>query len=167
MIMTVLFAMVGLALILWGLVKLKEIRENPPGDFLPNDEATMLLSLFYNISSGCLDYYRDKDRYPMAVSGARDALLETGYLKGDPDSAKSPLVHLFAIAASEEHGFSLCLFKTKPELVMDILERVEQSGGQLKFHSYTENGNEAIPIPLREPINLSLPLPSRPGAKKK
>mgnify|MGYP006865051629 CR=1 FL=1 len=75
--MTTLIVMLGaLTIVLWALVKLREVRDKAARGDLPSDETTVMLTLFYAISQACLDYYNDKKHYPTVVSGAPDGLVE-------------------------------------------------------------------------------------------
>ena len=163
--MGIVLSLLLLTFVIWLMAKLKDLRENPPSGDLPNDEATMVLGLFYTLSGACLRFYKDKGRYPSVVSGARDGLDETGYLRGTSADGTS-LTHMFTIIANEQIGYALCLYNVTPMLAKDVLDRVEQSGGALKFREFSSDAYHELPIPITSSLNLALPLPHKPSSSR-
>lgn len=157
-------AVAGLCLVLWLLVRLKEEREVNSGP--PNDETTLILGMFYSLSQACVKYYRERGKYPSQVSGTKEALLELGFLKDSPVAKEVSLMHLFQVVNTEDNGQGLCLFNTPPALVSSILDRMDKQHNAIRFMKFVDFTYQPIERPIQENINLALPLPFRPGAKK-
>ncbi|MBF0285544.1 MAG: hypothetical protein HQL51_13925 [Magnetococcales bacterium] len=160
----ILIALFSLTAVLWFLVKLREFRETPLEGVMPNDEATLLLGLFYALSHACILYFKERSRYPALITGARDGLVELGFLKENllPEGGHG-LVPMFSMVANEDVGYGICLFNTSPSLANDILERAEKNThGRLRFFHFKDNKFEPVAAPVKEIVNLSLILPSRP-----
>lgn len=157
-------AVIGLCFIFWLLVRLKEEREANFGP--PNDETTLVLGMFYTLSQACVKYYRDRGKYPTQVSGTKEALLESGYLKDSAVAKEVSLMHLFQLVNTENRVQGLCLFNTPPALVSAILDRMEKQHVAIKFMRFHEFNYLPIERPVQENLNLALPLPFKPAAKK-
>lgn len=160
-IMLITFSVV--AVILWVLLKLRDIREARAGKELPGDKVTVLLGLFFLLSKASIRYYRDRKSYPKVVSGSENGLVELGYLRDEPLAEMTTVLPLFSIVATEFAGSGICLASTPPSMVVEILNRMRQTGDTLSFADFY-NGRF---LPLTPPfskkiINLTLPLPLRP-----
>lgn len=168
MLWQILASIAFLTLFLWGMVKLRELRETPT-DGLPNDEATLMLGMYYGLSSACLEYHRDKNRYPAVMRGAIDGLEELGYVKRQRVLQDSTLLHMFALTITENSGYGICLFKCSPRLVNDILDRARQVSGAVRFmHFNMEEGKYSpLELPVKEEVNLVLPLPFKPSSSRR
>lgn len=157
-------AVTGLCLVLWLLVRLKEEREANSGP--PNDETTLVLGMFYSLSQACVKYYRERGKYPSQVAGTKEGLFELGYLKDSPVAKEVSTMSLFQIVATESSGQGLCLFNSPPSLVTNILDRMDKQHLAIKFMKYNEYNYHPIERPVRENVNLTLPLPFKPAAKR-
>ncbi|MBF0624757.1 MAG: hypothetical protein HQL82_08105 [Magnetococcales bacterium] len=155
-----------LTAVLWALVKLREIRELSRTEILPSDQSTLLLGLFYILSEACLRYNKEKGHYPPVISGARDGLMEKGYLQGIELASMTRALPLFSIVATERTGFGVCLQNTTASLTREILERARMTGNNLTFMDWKKSRYVTLTPPIRNDfINLTLPLPIRPDKK--
>ncbi|MBF0125615.1 MAG: hypothetical protein HQM02_00235 [Magnetococcales bacterium] len=158
-----LLAMLFLMLLFWGLLKLRSMRERVVKDQKPVDKITVLLGMFYTLSRACLQYYRDRNAYPMVVSGHPDGLLELGYLKSEPVAGINKTLQLFSIVVTEKAGWGICLAHIKASLANEIVRRVDEARVPFEFMDYksgqyrplTGLGGDTL-------VNLTLPLPVRP-----
>ena len=147
----------------WTLIRLRDLRERELEDELPGDKITVILGVFLLLSKACLHYHRDRGHYPSQVSGASDALVETGYLADDPLAKMTKIMHLFSIVATESSGSAVCLTNTTAALASEMVRRVEETGGTFLF--FDLRGAQFIPVTStipHETVNLSLMLPETP-----
>ncbi|MBF0310112.1 MAG: hypothetical protein HQL56_11350 [Magnetococcales bacterium] len=159
----ILLAGLFLVAVIWGLVRLRRIRERAVAARLPSDEGTVMLGLFLVLSQSCLRYHKDKGRYPQVISGAQDGLIEQGYLKGNELASLTKSLPLFSIVASEHIGYGICLMNTTPALARALVERVQMAGNNLQFLDFKSDRYVSITPPIKnEIINLTLPLPLKP-----
>lgn len=164
----ILFAVVALCGFLWIMVRLRELRETPV-DGLPTDEATLILGVYYGLSNACLEYYRDKGRYPAVMRGAIDGLEELGYINRQEVLRNSALVAMFGLVVTENSGYGICLFKCSPRLANDILDRAQQVSGAVRFMELDEVDVKFVSFeaPVKRELNLVLPLPFKPSSAKR
>lgn len=160
-----LLATLGLVGVLWILVKLKELRERPLDGGLPNDEATLMLGVYYAISQGCVAYFRAKNRYPGLISGSKEGLYEQGFIKEEmlPGGGLA-LIPMFTVVPTESTGYGICLHNVNAQLAKQVIERVEMSGGRVLLVNYNRETLKYEPIPPNNlsAVNLTLPLPLKP-----
>ncbi|MBF0158746.1 MAG: hypothetical protein HQL58_04420 [Magnetococcales bacterium] len=149
-----------LTIVLWTLVRLRDIREKSRAQKLPSDQGTVLLGMFYTISDACIRYNRDKGHYPLAISSAPDALIELGYLRNSDLASMTSALQLFSIIASEKVGFGVCLANTTSEMSVEIMERARMTGNNVAFVDFKNDQYVTLTPPIRNDfINLTLPLP--------
>lgn len=162
----ILGATLGLLLVLWTLVKLRELREMPLDGGLPNDEATLMLGVYYCVSQGCIEFHKAKGRYPSLISGSKEALYEQGYLNEDAmPGGGMALIPLFGVVPTESTGYGICLHNVNPRLAKEVMERVEMTGGRILLVHYNRETLKYEPIAPTNlnSVNLTLPLPIKPG----
>nr|CRH07604.1 conserved protein of unknown function [Candidatus Magnetococcus massalia] len=152
-----------LALVLWMLARLRDIREGKAAQAVPSDEHTVLLGLFYTLSKACISYYQDYGSYPPVIEGAPDGLMEKGYLVGDELASMTNSLSLFSIVIAERHGYGICLENCTSGITEGILERADKMGGRLLFMDFKSNQYVTLTRPIKNDfINLTLPLPLKP-----
>lgn len=160
--MVILASLLFLILFLWGLVKLKEIRELPAGG-LPQDETTLMLGLFYVLSQACIHYHKERGRYPMVIEGARDGLIELGYLNKHSWVKETSILPAFTILVTEESGYGIVVSGMSPHLAREVVDRATRKGASpIIFMDFKEDKFVPLPTPLNVTVNLTLPLPYQP-----
>lgn len=153
-----------LSALLWILLRLRDLRERELEDELPGDKNTVILGLFLVLSKACLQYHRDRGYYPTQVSGAADALLETGYLEDHPLAKLTKSIYLFSIVATESTGSAVCLTNTTARIASELIARIGETGGNFLF--FDLRGSQFVPLTPaipHETVNLCLMLPERPA----
>ncbi|GAB0058466.1 hypothetical protein SIID45300_02815 [Candidatus Magnetaquicoccaceae bacterium FCR-1] len=165
-ILTIFIVLLVLIALFWFLLKLRTLREDSIQDEMPPDKLTVLLGMFYVLSRACLNYYRDRNTYPPAVSGTPDGLMELGYLNDEPLAQLSKSVKLFSIVVTDKGGYGICLAHIKASVAMEFLRRVSETKTTIEFQDYRGGQYKPLTSTGDTLINLTLPLPVRPiGAK--
>lgn len=158
----VLVAVLFLMLLFWGLLKLRALREKTVKEEKPADKITVLLGMFYLLSRACLAYYRDRNTYPMVVSGSPDGLMELGYLQTEPLVGVDKSLKLFSIVLTDKAGCGICLAHIKASLARQILDRVAEAKMPFAFQDYRSGQYKPMTSTGDTLVNLTLPLPVQP-----
>lgn len=161
----ILFALIGLTLMVWLLVKLREIRELTSGP--PSDETTLIIGLFFAMSRASIRFYKERGRYPALVSGARDGLWELGYLKKESIASETAMIQLFSVVFSEKVGYGICLYNCNPTLTNSLLDRLEKTNSKIRFYNFIEDEFRPLARPITHAVALTLPLPTKPTSAEK
>lgn len=159
---TVLYAVLGLILLFWILLKLRKLREKTVNEEKPADKITILMGLFYVLSRACLQYYRDRNGYPNVVTGNSEGLIELGYLKNEPLAQLTKSLRLFSIVVTDKAGYGICLAHIKASVAQEIIQRVNEAKVPFQFQDYKNSEYKPITGGGETLVNLTLPLPVRP-----
>ncbi len=160
---TILSATAFLVAVLWGLLKLRELRERSAAKEPSVDKVTVLLGLFMLLSKACIRYHRDRHAYPLVISGSPEGLVELGYLEGELLAEMTSSIPLFSMAVSDRAGHGVCLAHLPANMATAMIRRAAQSELNVEFMDY-RNG---LFVPMTPPLSvkvvkLTLPLPLRP-----
>ncbi len=160
---TTFFIVCVLIMFLWGMVKLREIREKAALELPPNDEITLFLGLYYSLVRGCINHYHDHKAYPKAIMGEPGGLVEKGYMQSDDLTKKVSVIPLFSIVTTDKGGTGICLTNISAEMANKILSRAEEAESKLRFVTFEEKVfRELEGRVTEEHVNLTLPVPLEP-----
>lgn len=158
-----LIGLLFLTSLFWIFLRLRDLREADLEDELPGDKITVLLGIFMILSKACLQYHRDRGEYPTLVSGSEDALMDAGYLDGEPLAKMTKSIPVFSIVSTEAAGSAVCLANTPASLAAEISGRVGEMGGGFIF--FDLRSGQFVPLEggvQHETVTLCLMLPEEP-----
>ncbi len=162
--MTIVLASIALlVVILWGLLKLRELREKKVAKEPSVDKVTVLLGLFMLLGKACIRYYRDQGMYPLVIAGSPQGLVEMGYLQGELLAGMTTSIPLFSMAVSDRAGHGVCLAHLPANIATGVIRRAAQTKLNIEFMDYRNGLFVPITLPITvRVVRLTLPLPLRP-----
>jgi hypothetical protein len=152
-----------LAVLLWGLLRLREIRESAIEDVEGIDKTQILMGLFFTVSNACIKYYRDRGNYPQFITGDPEGLIELGYFEDELLAKQSSAIKLFSIVISDKNAVGVCLPHTTEDIANKLIRRARAADVLFNFVDFVRGEFEQLETPVSPlTLNLTFPLPFTP-----